>query len=205
MPAIGRVFAFAVAVLVAGPALADLKAGLAAIHRGDFKTARAELMPLAEAGDAEAQYNIGRMYAYGRGVPQGYAKAMDWYRKSAAQGHLSAINNIGRLYHEGFGVAQDYAAALQWYRLAADGGDGVAQYNLGSMYAHGQGVPQNDRDAHFWWLLALRAADMPDEVRGYVKHDIALAESRMTAAEIAESQRLAQAWQPRKPTQIPAN
>jgi TPR repeat protein len=202
MPAIGRVFAFAAAVLVAGPALADLDAGLAAVHRGDFKKALAELMPLAQAGDAEAQYNIGRMYAYGRGLPQDYAKALDWYRKSAVQGHLWAINNIGRLYQNGQGVTQDDAAAAQWYRLAADGGNGVAQYNLGSMYVRGRGIPQSNRDAHFWWSLALRG-DISDDVRDGVKHDIKLVETHMSADEIAESRRLTQAWQPKKPTQLP--
>jgi TPR repeat protein len=204
MPAIARVFAFAVAILSAGTALADLKAGLAAIHRGDFKTARAELMPLAEAGDAEAQYNIGRMYAYGRGVPQDYAKALDWYRKSAVQGHLSAINNIGRLYQNGLGVGQDDATAVRWYRLAAEGGDGVAQYNLGSMYARGRGIPQSDRDAHFWWSLALKSG-LSDDVRSQVKHDIGIVEAHLNDDEIAESRRLVQSWQLKKPTQIPSN
>ena len=204
MPAIGRVLVFAVAVLVAGPALADLDAGLAAVHRGDFKKALAELMPLAQAGDAEAQYNIGRMYAYGRGVPQDDAKAMDWYRKSATQGHLWAINNIGRLYENGLGVTQDDAAAVQWYRLAADGGNGVSQYNLGSMYVRGRGIPQSDRDAHFWWSLALKS-DLSDDVRSQVRHDIGIVETHMNDDETAESRRLVQAWQPKTPTQIPSN
>src|ERR1700740_1574553 len=119
MSAIARAFALVAALLVAGPALADLDAGLAAAKRGDFETARAEWMPLAEAGNADAQYNIGRLYAHGRGVPQDYAKAMGWYRQAAAQGNLWAINNIGRLYQNGLGVSQDYGVAVQWFRLSA--------------------------------------------------------------------------------------
>ncbi len=202
MYAIARAFAFGVALLVAGPVFADLDAGLAAAKRGDFKTALAEWMPLAEAGNADAQYNIGRLYAYGRAVPQDYVKAMQWYRKSAAQGNLWAINNIGRLYQNGLGVPQDDAAAVLWYRLSADGGNGVAQYNLGSMYVRGRGIAQSDRDAHFWWSLAL-ASDISDDVRSDVKHDIKLVEAHMNADEIQESRRRVQAWQPRRPAQLP--
>jgi TPR repeat protein len=202
MSAIARAFAFGVALLVAGPALADLDAGLAAAKRGDFKTALAEWTPLAEAGNADAQYNIGRLYAYGRGVPQDHAKAVEWYRKSAARGNLWAINNIGRLYQNGLGVSQDDAAAVQWYRLSADGGNGVAQYNLGSMYLRGRGIGQSDREAHFWWSLAL-ASDISDDVRSDVKHDIKLVEAHMSGGEIEESRRRAQGWQPHKPTQLP--
>jgi hypothetical protein len=201
---IGRAIAFVAVVLASSPVLADLDAGLAAAKRGDYHQALAQWMPLAKAGNAEAQYDIGWLYAYGHGVPQDYGKALDWYRKSAAQGNLSAISNIGRLYQNGLGVAEDDAAAVQWYRLAADGGNGVAQYNLGSMYLRGDGVPQSDRDAHLWLSLALES-DLPDQVRSDAKHDIRVVEAHMSADEIAESRRLVQAWRPQKPTRIPPN
>lgn len=204
MSTIGRAIAFVAVVLVSPSVLADFDAGLAAAKRGDYHKALTEWMPLAKAGDAEAQYDIGWMYAYGHGVPQDYGTALDWYRKSAAQGNLSAISNIGRLYQNGLGVAEDEAAAVQWYRLAADGGNSVAQYNLGTMYLRGSGIPQSDRDAHLWLSLALES-DLPDQFRGDAKRDIRVVEAHMSADEIAESQRLAQAWRPQKPTRIPSN
>ena len=40
----------------------------------------------ADHGFAEAQYNIGVMYANGTGVPENDALAVKWYRKAAEQG-----------------------------------------------------------------------------------------------------------------------
>ena len=40
----------------------DFDAGLEAANRGDFAAALKEWRPLAEAGDALAQFNLGNMY-----------------------------------------------------------------------------------------------------------------------------------------------
>ncbi len=57
--------------LSAGMARADVKAGVDAWQRGDFTGAVAEWRPLADKGDADAQYNLGQAYKMGRGVPAG--------------------------------------------------------------------------------------------------------------------------------------
>ena len=54
----------------AGTAAADVPAGIAAWQAGDYARAVAEWRPLAEAGDADAQFNLGQAYRLGRGVPQ---------------------------------------------------------------------------------------------------------------------------------------
>ncbi len=59
---------------------------MAAYQRGDYATAIRKFRPLAEQGNAEAQFNLGGMYRQGRGVPQDDAEAMKWYRKAAEQG-----------------------------------------------------------------------------------------------------------------------
>ena len=51
----------------------DFDKGLAAAEAGDYATALQEWTPLAEAGDANAQFSLGFMYQYGQGVPQDYA------------------------------------------------------------------------------------------------------------------------------------
>ncbi len=86
-----------VVVLVAVPAWADIKAGKEAYLRGDYATALKEWRPLAEQGDAIAQYNLGLMYANGRGVPQDYAQAHLWANLAAAQGHELARKARGLL------------------------------------------------------------------------------------------------------------
>ena len=66
-----------------------------------------------------AQYNLGALYDFEKGVPQDYATARQWYEKAAAQGHAGAQNNLGELYEFGHGVTQDYVRAYMWYDVAA--------------------------------------------------------------------------------------
>jgi TPR repeat protein len=54
--------------------------------------------PLAEQGSTGAQYNLGSMYANGKGVTQNNNEAMKWYRLAAAQGDTSAALNLGLMY-----------------------------------------------------------------------------------------------------------
>ena len=64
---------------------ADYQAGFEAAARGDYATALRELRPLAEQGDARAQYGLGIMYDKGRGVTQDHAEALKWIRLAAEQ------------------------------------------------------------------------------------------------------------------------
>ncbi len=100
------------------PAWAGFDEAVAAYHRGDYATALRELRPLAEQGNAGAQYNLGNMYRKGLGVPQDYAEAARWYRKAAEQGNAEAQFNLGSMYYHGYGVPQDYVQAHMWYKLA---------------------------------------------------------------------------------------
>ena len=68
----------------------------------------------AEHGDAEAQYNLGRMYANGEGVTRNAAEAVRWFRLAADQGNADAQNGLGVLYASGRGVPQDEAEAARW-------------------------------------------------------------------------------------------
>ena len=107
-----------------------------AANRGDYANALRLFRPLAEQGDAHAQFNLGVMYQDGQGVPQNHAEAVKWYRLAAEQGIDRAQYNLGVMYANGRGVPQNYAEAVKWYRLAADQGHASAQNNLG---AHVQG------------------------------------------------------------------
>jgi TPR repeat protein len=122
----------------------------------DIKTLRKQ----AEAGDANAQFNIGSIYENGSGVRQDYAEAARWYRKAAERGDVRAQYNLGILNQNGWGVPQDYKEALKWYRKAAMQGAVSAQYNLGFMYLNGQGVPQNYAEAAKWYRKAAEQGDV---------------------------------------------
>ena len=114
----------------------------------------AELRARAEAGDAEAQVDLGSMYANGESVPQNGDEAVRWYRFAADQGLAAAQFNLGVMYSIGEGVPQDDVEAMRWYRLAAEQGDPSAQLNLGFMYGTGKGVPQDVVEAVRWYRLA---------------------------------------------------
>ena len=149
------VFGVLLALLVALPATAqDYQKGLAAAQSGDYVTALKEWRPLAERGDAQAQYNLAHMFRRGQGVPQDNTKAVKWYRRAAEQGLVSAQNNLGFMYERGRGVPKDYAKAVKWLRKAANQGHADAQYNLGAMYFMGRGVLQDHVEAEKWYRKA---------------------------------------------------
>ncbi len=84
-----------VALMLASPACADVKTGIDAYTRGDFATAVNTWRPLAIAGDADAQYNLGQAYRLGRGVPDDPQMAESWFKQAADQGHERARNAYG--------------------------------------------------------------------------------------------------------------
>ena len=84
-----------VALMLASPACADVKTGIDAYTRGDFATAVTIWRPLAIAGDADAQYNLGQAYRLGRGVPADPQMAESWFKQAADQGHERARNAYG--------------------------------------------------------------------------------------------------------------
>lgn len=97
-----------------------------------------EMTRLAQSGNAEFQYNLGRCYDRGLKVKQDYKQALYWYEKAAAQGHDKAANNLGCLYLDGKGTAQDFDKALYWFELSAQKNDSYAVVNIGCMYEDGQ-------------------------------------------------------------------
>ena len=105
------------------PAWADFAAGLSAYQKGDFATAMKEWRPIAENGDAAAQFNLGLMYYDGQAVPQDYAQAANWFLRSAEQDYEKAQLNLGAMYGVGKGVKRDYVQAYKWLNLCAAKGD----------------------------------------------------------------------------------
>ena len=104
------------------PAWADFQAGMDAKNRGDFAKALREWRPLAEQGDARAQFYLGMLYENGDGVPEDFGKAREWYEKSAAQGDANAQFYLGLMSAFGRGASLDLVQAYMWYSLAAGNG-----------------------------------------------------------------------------------
>jgi uncharacterized protein len=107
------------ALVAAGPAAAgSLQAGIGAYNAHDYPTAARLLMPLAQHGNPMAQTYVGFMFANGRGLPQNYVAAADWYRAASEQGVPVAQFMLGLAYDKGQGLPQDYVLAYKWLNVA---------------------------------------------------------------------------------------
>ncbi len=100
----------AVAVLAALPgtlvaAEQTFDEAVAAYERGDYATAMRGFRVHAEQGNAEAQLNLGVMYANSLGVPEDDAEAARWFRKAAEQGDFAALRALA--------ARGDYDTAMQ--------------------------------------------------------------------------------------------
>ena len=149
------------------------------------KTEFEKTKALAEKGDADAQYNLGWMYADGEGVPEDDKEAVKWYRKAAEQGHADAQYSLGLMYADGKGVPQDDKEAAKWYRKAAEQGYATAQYNLGNMYYKGSGVLEDDVTACAWYNIAAANGNATAKKNKLIKA------GEMTADQIAKAEALA--------------
>ncbi len=122
-----RLLIAALMVMLSLPVLAhEIQKGLQAYERGDYATALREWRPLAENGNARAQYRLGYIYHYGHGVPQDYEQAVAWYRKAAEQGYANGQSYLGFMYNNGLGVKRNIVQGHMWFNLAAAQGHKVA-------------------------------------------------------------------------------
>ena len=86
----------------------------------------------ANAGDADAMFNLAKMYEYGRRVEQSDVEAVRWYRASAEAGNANAMFTLGWMYGSGLGVEQSDVEAVRWCRAAAALGHAQARQWLKS-------------------------------------------------------------------------
>lgn len=167
---------------------ADLQKGLAAFDEGDYATSLAECQPLAEEGNTDAQYCVGRLYANGFGVAMDDALALKWYGLAAAGGHAEAQYNLGVMHANGWGVQMNDVPAAEYYLLAANQGYAPALAALGFSYKHGAGVDKDLIQAVMWFDIA---AQRGDYTAASERDD--LAES-MTQSELLQSKQAAVEW-----------
>ena len=137
-----------------------LAAGMALLINRMHKSGPAQAalaLPAAAGDDAEAQFQLGKAYANGTGVPQDFAKAAEQYRKAAEAGNAKAQNNLALLYDRGQGVAKDDVEAAKWFRKAAEQGASFAQDSLGTMLMQGRAELQGQQGSRE--MVSQKAAD----------------------------------------------
>lgn len=171
--------------LIVGLALSLLTASA----MGDIWTALfKDKMQEAKNGISEAQFDVGTMYQNGRGVQADRNKAIEWFRKAAAQGDAKAVSrlklmkanatrfrktateagtgdkdslyDLGNMYMEGVGTNIDYGKAITAFEQSASQGHIKSAYKLGLIYDEGSGVKRNSKLA-FKWFRQAAEADYP--------------------------------------------
>jgi hypothetical protein len=138
------------------------------------------------------QYEVAKA-AYKRGD---FVTAYRIFKAMTNKGDASGQNGLGLMYAKGQAVPQDYAGAVRLFRRAAEQGNTSGQNNLGIMYAKGHGVQQDYILAYMWFALAASAIE--GERRDLFVRNRDRAASKMTPAQIAEAERLAREWKPKK-------
>lgn len=136
-----------------------------------------ELVEKAEMGDPESQYNLGRVYQWGKGAQKNEQEAIYWYFKSADKEYPKAMTKIGWYYLNNkiddplkdqsvtktdpeisfsrssstTNQPQHLQKALTWLMKAAEKEEPGAKYLIGEMYAKGIGLEKNESEAIKWW------------------------------------------------------
>ncbi len=144
-------------LIVSQRAGAQFENGKDAYDRGDHATAYGIWLPLAEAGDPEAQFWIGELLAYGKGIERDSQKARTYYLKAAYQGHGKAQRAAAGLLYPLDNKATETEKALHFTLnlRAATNGVTSAYVSISSAYCFGNGVDENPLLADIWMALAM--------------------------------------------------
>ena len=111
-------------------AQADLERGYQALRAGDYAAAYSEFRAAADQGDAAALFELGLLYADGRGVDRNVSRAAELYDQARLKGNGPAANNLGVLYADGRGVERNVPRAVLLFAMAHHLGVDVAQNNI---------------------------------------------------------------------------
>ena len=138
--------------------MSSFEQGLAAYEAEQYNEAFEIFMPLAEAGNVDAQGAIAGMYCEGKGVEQNIDRAIEWYRLAAEQGHPIAQNNLGTLLSV---YKNNREEAIKWLTAAAQQNAPFAQSALGDIFSENPKQSEdrgrtfkNDAEALKWYKAA---------------------------------------------------
>jgi TPR repeat protein len=134
-----------------------------ATARGDYESAITVLRPLAEAGNRDAQYELGFLALTECELISG-REAFSLFMKAAQDGHVEAMYHLATFpdfVSEPFRSPLSEEEAWQWLLLAAEGGCVQAQRDAGASLATGEWregkIPQNLAGAVEWYRRAAEA------------------------------------------------
>ena len=144
-----------------------LKKGLDSYMAGHFDKAQEYWLPLAEAGDSEAEAWIGSLYANVDGVEVNDSTAFKWYLRSAEGGNIQAQNNVGAMYAMGNGIKKNLSESMVWFERAANAGDPNSQFNLACLLSESTSgdTEKNLSAAAKWYRSAAENGHYPSQAR----------------------------------------
>jgi len=146
--------------------------GIKKYYKGDYSEAHDLLLPLAEKGDAKAQYYCALTYFKKGNDPRYFGNisgaqptvkmmTLQYFLKAAEQGYAHAQYHLGIIFLLGMNIVpKNETTALEWFHKAAQQGLAVAQFQLGRLYAQGLGTIKNTRQS-FYWLQQAAQQGLP--------------------------------------------
>jgi antitoxin component YwqK of YwqJK toxin-antitoxin module len=138
----------------------QLQEALGAAKLSDFETALDIWLPLAEAGNAEAQYQIAIMNEHGEGIPENKIAAQNWMKRAAEQHHPKAQQILGNYLFHGTAGEVDKQQSYAWMLAAAENGVIQAQRETAMNLLDGEGVKKDQRRAIYWFSVAALNSDL---------------------------------------------
>ncbi len=131
-----------------------LNSGIAAFEAKHFVRAAELLEPLAEAGNAEAQYRVAIMAQNGLGMVENQLLAYKYMKAAAEAGLPLAQHGLGFMYLEGECVDKNAEKALEWFMKGAEQGLQGSMTTIAMMYQEGNGVEADPEKAREWFHKA---------------------------------------------------
>ena len=128
----------------------EVDAALVLFENGDVETAVQRLTPLADAGDADAQYLLGLLYQGELGIEEDFCRSLQRHEEAAAQEHVAAIASVGALHLMGRCTQEDNDAAAGYFLRAAKLGDGEAAFMLSLFHMDSEPNSPDPKKAMEW-------------------------------------------------------
>ena len=192
---------------------AALRRAVRLTDQGDVKRAFPLLTRAARAGNAEAEYRVGRCYLEASGVPPSVVEGVRWLERAAHQGYVDAQARLATLSIHGLAVSSDassghsggpaatlftaneasqpdFDAGIRWARKAAEAGSADGQAVLGYILTSGPEHLRNLDEAHQWYERSA-AAGSPQGALGYALSLARTATDQEGQARVAEHLRQA--------------
>lgn len=143
------------AIAAAGHRRAAFHAGQILSESGDPAAAVEWYRKSADAGWAMGAYNLGVLFAIGKGVEKDFVASAKWYERAAELGLHDAAVVRGTMWSNGEGPGPDMGKAIEWWMRAARAGVAKAMFYIGESHRVGAGVPRDEVEAVGWYLRAV--------------------------------------------------